>query len=80
MLCLFMNFSIHIQKNIADDLDHFSKKNGISRNKVITMAIQEFLQRQQQWSDDVINFNGLDDFPDLSRDDIKSPNDASMFS
>ena len=63
----FMNTSLYLPDELAKRLEKYVKtlQSGSSRNKVIALAVEEFLDRQDtasQWSRDVLEWQGVAGF------------------
>lgn len=62
-----MNTSLYLPDAVAKRLDDYVKtlQSGTSKNKVIALAIEEFLDKQDienQWSKEVLDWQGVEDF------------------
>lgn len=60
-----MNVNIYLEDIIHKKLSTISKKKHMSRNKIIRMAISEWLARHEkkEWPENFFNFTGVSDFP-----------------
>ena len=62
-----MNTSLYLPDALAKRLDSYVKtlQSGTSKNKVIALALEEFLNRQDtknQWSKEVLDWQGIEGF------------------
>ena len=62
-----MNTSLYLPDNLAKRLDNYLKnlQSGTSKNKVIALALEEFLDRQDtenRWSKAVMDWQGVEGF------------------
>ncbi|EAZ88365.1 ribbon-helix-helix domain-containing protein [Crocosphaera chwakensis] len=62
-----MNTSLYLPDELAKKLDNYVKnlQPGISKNKVIALAIEEFLNQKEienQWSKEVMDWQGVEGF------------------
>ena len=62
-----MNTSLYLPDNLAKRLDNYLKnlQSGTSKNKVIALALEEFLDRQDtenRWSKAVMDWQGVKGF------------------
>ncbi len=62
-----MNTSLYLPDELAKRLDNYVKnlESGISKNKVIAIALEEFLNQQEtenQWSKEVMDWQGVEGF------------------
>lgn len=62
-----MNTSLYLPDELAKKLDSYVKnlQSGISKNKVIALAIEEFLNQKEienQWSKEVMDWQGVEGF------------------
>ena len=79
MLQYVMNFSVHINNELVKQLDYHCQDIGISRNKLINTALKEYLERQKRWSQEIQQFTGIGEFPEISRDDLIKPDNKAIF-
>jgi predicted transcriptional regulator len=56
-----MNFSVHLNNELVDDLDQAAKESGKTRNALVREAVAEWLDRRRRgkWSASVMNFRGM---------------------
>lgn len=62
-----MNTSLYLPDELAKRLDSYVKnlQSGISKNKVIALAVEEFLNQKEienQWSKEVMDWQGVEGF------------------
>ncbi len=62
-----MNTSLYLPDELAKKLDSYVKnlQSGISKNKVIALALEEFLNQKEienQWSKEVMDWQGVEGF------------------
>jgi hypothetical protein len=70
-----MHFNIYIDDQLGAQLSIYTKKNGITRNKLIREAIEKYMANTtKMWPDEIINFKGIKDFPafEESRKELKT--------
>ena len=62
-----MNFNIYIEESLAGQVAKLAKSLDKSRNSIIREALQDWITRQtsSQWSEEVLNFSGIEDFPEF---------------
>lgn len=72
-----MHFNIYVDDQVGAQLNKLAKKSGKTRNSLIREAIEEWITQQinPKWSDIVLDFNGLKDFPafETYRKDLNEP-------
>ena len=62
-----MNTSLYLPDELAQRLDNYvkSRPSGVSRNKIIALALEEFLAQkdvENQWSKEVMDWQGVEGF------------------
>ena len=62
-----MNMTVYIEDQLATQLSRHAEKLHRKRNSVIREAIKDWLRKhgQQEWSNAVLAFKGIEDFPDV---------------
>jgi hypothetical protein len=46
---------------------------------LINTALREYLEQQKFWSQEIQQFTGIDEFPEISRDDLIKPDNKAIF-
>ncbi len=78
-----MNFSIHIDNQIVEALNHLVVQSGQTRNALINKAIRRLLEQEQRskWPEEVRrlagSLKGLRPFEDY-RDELKPPTEEPL--
>ena len=62
-----MNTSLYLPDELAQRLDNYvkSQSSGVSRNKIIALALEEFLAQkdaENKWSKEVMDWQGVEGF------------------
>ena len=77
-----MNFNVYLDDDTAKRLQKATEVSNESRNAIIRKAITFWLSysNKDKWSDDVLNFQGIEDFPafENNRDDLTLPNEDPL--
>lgn len=79
-----MNTSLYLPDKLAKKLDDYIKnlQSGTSKNKVIALALEQFLDRQDaenKWSKEVMEWQGVAGF-ELDRDEgLLNEDDLDVF-
>ncbi len=59
-----MHFNIYINDHLGSQLISTAEKQGITRNRLICKALQEFVKKENsEWPDIIMQFQGIPDFP-----------------
>ena len=61
-----MNFSVHLNDELVEQLNQTARESGKTRNALIREAVGEWLYRRRsgKWSAEVMNFRGI---PEIKR-------------
>ena len=82
-----MNTSLYLPDELAKRLDNYVKslQSGVSKNKIIALALEEFLAQkdaENKWSKEVMDWQGVEGF-ELDRSegllDIAEGDDLDVF-
>ena len=82
-----MNTSLYLPDELAKRLDNYVKslQSGVSKNKIIALALEEFLAQkdaENKWSKEVMDWQGVEGF-ELDRSegllDIDEEDDLDVF-
>ena len=82
-----MNTSLYLPEELAKRLDNYVKslQSGVSKNKIIALALEEFLAQkdaENKWSKEVMDWQGVEGF-ELDRSegllDITEEDDLDVF-
>ncbi len=82
-----MNTSLYLPDELAKRLDNYVKslQSGVSKNKIIALALEEFLAQkdaENKWSKEVMDWQGVEGF-ELDRSegllDITEEDDLDVF-
>lgn len=62
-----MNTSLYLPDELAQKLDNYvkSQPSGVSKNKIIALALEEFLAQkdaENRWSKEVMDWQGVEGF------------------
>jgi len=62
-----MNMTVYIEDQLATQLSKHAEKLHRKRNSIVREAIKDWLNKnaQQKWSNTVLKFKGIEDFPDV---------------
>lgn len=62
-----MNVNIYLEDALHKKLSTVSKKKHMSRNKIIRIAISQWLNQneKEEWPKNFFNFEGVSDFPSV---------------
>jgi hypothetical protein len=72
-----MNFTIYVNKEVAQKIEKLSKSLNRSRNSIVNEALQEWIKhhKSQQWPEHFFDFKPAKDVPDFKalRNELKEP-------
>lgn len=70
-----MNFSVYFKDELGKKLQEIADKEGISRNNLITEAVEKLLQEREtsSWGEEVLNWQGCPEFELGNRHDLIPP-------
>jgi predicted transcriptional regulator len=62
-----MNLNIYIEDQLAEKLSQYAEKSKRKKNAIIREAIKNWLQLhvKKKWSNEIVKFNGIEDFPNV---------------
>ena len=62
-----MNINVYIEDQLANQLSQYAEKFHKKRNSIVREAIRDWLTKhtQSQWPRSIIEFEGIQDFPDI---------------
>ncbi|MEL6989832.1 MAG: ribbon-helix-helix domain-containing protein [Cyanobacteria bacterium J06631_6] len=70
-----MYFSVYIKDEVARKLQEIADKEGVSRNNLITKAVEKLINERETdtWGDEVLNWQGCSEFDFGDRNDLTAP-------
>ncbi|MEL6580226.1 MAG: ribbon-helix-helix protein, CopG family [Cyanobacteria bacterium J06621_12] len=70
-----MNFSVYIKDEMAKKLQAIADKKGVSRNNLITKAVEKLIDEQETnaWGDKILDWQGCSEFELGDRNDLTAP-------
>ncbi|MDJ0633157.1 MAG: ribbon-helix-helix domain-containing protein [Xenococcaceae cyanobacterium MO_188.B29] len=70
-----MNFSIYLKDEIAMKLQAIAEKERVSRNNLISEAVERLIEERESssWGEEVMNWEGCPEFELPSHDDLLPP-------
>jgi hypothetical protein len=80
-----MQITINLPQDLEQDLIRQATQSNISLQTLILQALRQLAQAApdtaSQWSDTVLSFGGIPDFPALEsyRDELLPPNEPELF-
>ncbi|NRB11319.1 MAG: hypothetical protein HRU35_06905 [Rickettsiaceae bacterium] len=62
-----MNMNIYLEDQLAKKLVTFAEKLHRKKNAIVREAIKDWIDKhsRQKWPDSVLQFKGIEDFPDI---------------
>ncbi|GAB4547297.1 MAG: hypothetical protein Tsb0014_41930 [Pleurocapsa sp.] len=70
-----MNFSVYFKDELGEKLQKIAESEGISRNNLITEAVEKLIQEREtsNWGEEVLNWQGCSEFELGDRNDLIPP-------
>lgn len=73
-----MNFSIYLRDEVGGKLQRIAEQEGISRNNLITEAIENYINQKEadHWGEEILNWQGCPEFELGSNQDLLPPKES----
>jgi hypothetical protein len=71
-----MNFNINLKKSLAEQILLIAKKLHLSRNAIVSEALEEWIKKHHSFSPPEIDLESIQDLPDfknIRKESLKKP-------